>query len=210
MTVLDNVGYPLKVGGFARRDPRTAAREQLRIVGLAGFRGPLSDPAFRRPAAARCARPRARYGTRVLLFDEPLSNLDAKLRERMRFELIEIQSGLGIPAVYVTHDQAEAMVMSRRVIVMERGHIAQEGAPEDIYATRRAGSSPTSSAPAISSKLRSWRRARTTAGSRHHGARCLLSASATDPERRWWPWCGRRKSISPPNRTPAGTPSKAC
>jgi iron(III) transport system ATP-binding protein len=71
---------------------------------------------------------------RALLFDEPLSNLDAKLRERMRFELIDIQSKLGIPAVYVTHDQAEAMVMSRRVIVMDRGSIAQMGSPDDIYA----------------------------------------------------------------------------
>jgi iron(III) transport system ATP-binding protein len=71
---------------------------------------------------------------KVLLFDEPLSNLDAKLRERMRFELVEIQSKLGIPAVYVTHDQAEAMVMSSRVIVMEGGRIAQEGPPEHIYA----------------------------------------------------------------------------
>jgi iron(III) transport system ATP-binding protein len=75
---------------------------------------------------------------KVLLFDEPLSNLDAKLRERMRFELVEIQGKLGIPAVYVTHDQAEAMVMSRRVIVMEDGHIAQEGPPEHIYANPRS------------------------------------------------------------------------
>jgi iron(III) transport system ATP-binding protein len=70
---------------------------------------------------------------RALLFDEPLSNLDAKLRERMRFELIEIQSKLGIPALYVTHDQAEAMVMSRTVIVMDRGRISQAGCPEEIY-----------------------------------------------------------------------------
>ena len=75
---------------------------------------------------------------KVLLFDEPLSNLDAKLRERMRFELVEIQGKLGIPAVYVTHDQAEAMVMSSRVIVMEDGHIAQEGPPEHIYANPKS------------------------------------------------------------------------
>jgi iron(III) transport system ATP-binding protein len=71
---------------------------------------------------------------KVLLFDEPLSNLDAKLRERMRFELIDIQKQLGIPAVYVTHDQAEAMVMSDRVIVMNGGRIEQEGSPEAVYA----------------------------------------------------------------------------
>ena len=74
---------------------------------------------------------------RVLLFDEPLSNLDAKLRERMRFELMELQSKLGVPAVYVTHDQAEAMVISRRILVMERGRIAQMGRPDEIY--RAAG-----------------------------------------------------------------------
>jgi iron(III) transport system ATP-binding protein len=70
----------------------------------------------------------------ALLFDEPLSNLDAKLRERMRFELIELQRQLGVPAVYVTHDQTEAMVMSDRILVMQKGVIAQEGPPEEIYA----------------------------------------------------------------------------
>src|SRR5690606_30676044 len=70
---------------------------------------------------------------KILLFDEPLSNLDAKLRERMRFELIDIQSRLGIPAIYVTHDQAEAMVMSKRIIVMDSGNVAQSGSPEEIY-----------------------------------------------------------------------------
>jgi iron(III) transport system ATP-binding protein len=139
MTVLDNVGYPLKV---QRKYPRDAIRQKvldkLATVGLAGlearYPAQLSGGQQQRVAVARALV----MEPKVLLFDEPLSNLDAKLRERMRFELVEIQSQLGIPAVYVTHDQAEAMVMSSRVIVMEGGHIAQEGPPEHIYAHPRS------------------------------------------------------------------------
>jgi iron(III) transport system ATP-binding protein len=139
MTVMENVAYPLKVAGrFKRAEIEDRVRDKLRVVGLAGYeeRYPtqLSGGQQQRVALARALV----MEPRVLLFDEPLSNLDAKLRERMRFELIDIQSGLGIPAVYVTHDQSEAMVMSRRVIVMERGAIAQEGAPEDIYGSPRS------------------------------------------------------------------------
>jgi iron(III) transport system ATP-binding protein len=138
MTVLDNVSYPLKVqGGRSRAEQRDRAMETLQTVGLGGYEArypsQLSGGQQQRVALARALV----MDPRLLLFDEPLSNLDAKLRERMRFELIEIQSKLGISAVYVTHDQAEAMVMSGRVIVMDSGHIAQEGAPEEIYATPR-------------------------------------------------------------------------
>ncbi|WP_161139945.1 ABC transporter ATP-binding protein [Propylenella binzhouense] len=135
MTVKENVAYPLKVqGGVPRAEMEARVADKLRIVGLVGYeeRFPtqLSGGQQQRVALARALvmEPRA------LLFDEPLSNLDAKLRERMRFELIEIQSKLGIPAVYVTHDQAEAMVMSRTVIVMEKGRISQSGRPEEVYA----------------------------------------------------------------------------
>jgi iron(III) transport system ATP-binding protein len=69
----------------------------------------------------------------MLLFDEPLSNLDAKLRERVRFELVELQKKLKIPAIYVTHDQAEALVISDRIAVMNRGRIEQIGTPYEIY-----------------------------------------------------------------------------
>ena len=139
MTVLDNVGYPLRV---QKKHSRSAIRERvldtLATVGLAGLEGryptQLSGGQQQRVAVARALT----MEPKVLLFDEPLSNLDAKLRERMRFELVEIQGKLGIPAVYVTHDQAEAMVMSSRVIVMEGGHIAQEGPPEHIYANPRS------------------------------------------------------------------------
>jgi len=138
MTVLENVAYPLKVrGGVARAAQQQRAAEQLEIVGLAGYErrypNELSGGQQQRVALARALV----MEPRVLLFDEPLSNLDAKLRERMRFELIEIQSKLRISAVYVTHDQAEAMVMSARVIVMDGGKIAQVGPPKEIYAAPR-------------------------------------------------------------------------
>lgn len=113
---------------------RERVNEKLRIVGLADYEkrypSQLSGGQQQRVALARALvmEPKA------LLFDEPLSNLDAKLRERMRFELIEIQRELEVPAVYVTHDQAEAMVMSDRVIVMEKGVVAQAGSPDEIYA----------------------------------------------------------------------------
>jgi len=135
MTVFDNVAYPLKVqGGVARGEIADRVRAKLEIVGLGGleerYPNHLSGGQQQRVALARAIvmEPHA------LLFDEPLSNLDAKLRERMRFELIELQRQLGIPAVYVTHDQTEAMVMSDRILVMQKGIIAQEGPPEDIYA----------------------------------------------------------------------------
>jgi ABC-type Fe3+/spermidine/putrescine transport system ATPase subunit len=134
MTVEQNVGYPLMVnGGYAKADIRARARATLKMVGLAGveerYPTQLSGGQQQRVALARAVvmEPLA------LLFDEPLSNLDAKLRERMRFELVEIQSALGVPALYVTHDQTEAMVMSKTVIVMEGGAVAQSGTPEEIY-----------------------------------------------------------------------------
>ena len=135
MTVFNNVAYPLKVQRKHKQDKiRELVKEKLRIVGLADYddRYPnqLSGGQQQRVALARALV----MEPRLLLFDEPLSNLDAKLRERMRFELTEIQKQLGIPAVYVTHDQAEAMVMSDRVIVMESGLVAQEGVPQEVYA----------------------------------------------------------------------------
>ena len=134
MTVVENVGYPLNVrGGMGRSEIGDRVDAALTLVGLGGLgaRYPtqLSGGQQQRVALARALV----MEPRVLLFDEPLSNLDAKLRERMRFELIELQKKIGIPAVYVTHDQAEAMVLSRRILVMEGGKIAQMGAPREIY-----------------------------------------------------------------------------
>lgn len=135
MTVFDNVGYPLRVQRkHSRQEIRERVNETLKVVGLANYEArypsQLSGGQQQRVALARALV----MEPKVLLFDEPLSNLDAKLRERMRFELIEIQKELGVPAVYVTHDQAEAMVMSDRIIVMENGRVAQEGSPDQIYA----------------------------------------------------------------------------
>jgi iron(III) transport system ATP-binding protein len=134
MTVYDNVAYPLKVsGGTPAGEIRDRVQATLSLVGLDSLdeRLPtqLSGGQQQRVALARALI----MEPHVLLFDEPLSNLDAKLRERMRFELMELQSKLGVPAVYVTHDQAEAMVISRRILVMEHGKIAQMGPPNEIY-----------------------------------------------------------------------------
>ena len=134
MTVYDNVAYPLKVaGGVPAGTVRERVTAKLAMVGLqdldARYPTQLSGGQQQRVALARALV----MEPRVLLFDEPLSNLDAKLRERMRFELMELQSKLGVPAVYVTHDQAEAMVISRRILVMEHGRIAQMGRPDEIY-----------------------------------------------------------------------------
>lgn len=134
MTVLANVSYPLRIrGGMSSAEIRDRASDTLKAVRLDGyeerFPSELSGGQQQRVALGRALV----MEPRMLLFDEPLSNLDAKLRERMRFELVEIQSKLDVPAIYVTHDQTEALVMSRRVIVMDRGRIAQEGSPADVY-----------------------------------------------------------------------------
>lgn len=133
MTVFNNVAYGLQ----AKRLPRTEIREKvenaLNTVGLEGYGGryapQLSGGQQQRVALARsiAAEPQ------VLLLDEPLSNLDAKLRERMRFELKELQRKTGITSIYVTHDQAEAMVMSDRIVVMNEGKIHQIGTARDLY-----------------------------------------------------------------------------
>jgi iron(III) transport system ATP-binding protein len=133
MTVLENVRYGLDVAGVARQDAVARARDALASVGLPGFdaRLPaeLSGGQQQRVALARALV----LEPSVLLFDEPLSNLDARLRRRMREEIRELQQRLGVTGVYVTHDQAEAMAVSDRIIVMNSGAIAQEGAPRDLY-----------------------------------------------------------------------------
>jgi iron(III) transport system ATP-binding protein len=115
----------------AQRDEK--ARAFLRKVGLEGYErrqiGALSGGQQQRVALARALV----LEPQVLLFDEPLSNLDAKLRRRMRDEIRELQRELGITAVYVTHDQEEAMAVSDRIVVMKDGHIAQMGTPEQLY-----------------------------------------------------------------------------
>ncbi|HEX3348574.1 MAG TPA: ABC transporter ATP-binding protein [Acetobacteraceae bacterium] len=133
MTVFDNVAYGLRVQGLPRADVQARTDEALRLVGLGGFERrygtELSGGQQQRVAVARAVV----TAPRLLLFDEPLSNLDAGLRERMRFELVGLQRRLGRTSVYVTHDQAEAMVMSDRIILMNRGKIVQESSPRELY-----------------------------------------------------------------------------
>jgi iron(III) transport system ATP-binding protein len=133
MSVFDNVAYGLRTRGIARAELDTRVAEVLRLVGLEGYGErygtELSGGQQQRVAVARAVVTEPR----LLLFDEPLSNLDAGLRERMRFELLALQRRLGRTSVYVTHDQAEAMVMSDRIILMNGGRIVQESSPRDLY-----------------------------------------------------------------------------
>jgi iron(III) transport system ATP-binding protein len=135
MNVFENVAFPLRVSGERMRESDVAARvaKALATVRMEGFeRRPatrLSGGQQQRLALARALV----MEPRVLLLDEPLSNLDAKLRESMRLELRRIQRSLGITTVYVTHDQTEALAMSDVVAVMENGRIVQQGDPRSIY-----------------------------------------------------------------------------
>ncbi len=134
MTVAENVAYPLAIRKLDRAEIDARVDEVLRLVGLAAMAGKLatqlSGGQQQRAALARAIV----FRPRLLLFDEPLSNLDLKLREQMRVELKRIQREVGITSVYVTHDQAEALVMSDEIIVMSKGRIEQRGGPHDIYA----------------------------------------------------------------------------
>ncbi len=133
MSVFDNVAYGLRVRRVGAREIETKVREALALVQMAGFeRRPasqLSGGQQQRVALARACV----FSPQVLLFDEPLSNLDAKLRADMRIELRELQHRLGITSVYVTHDLEEALAMSDRIVVMREGTIEQIGSPAEIY-----------------------------------------------------------------------------
>ncbi len=131
LTVAQNVAFPLTVRG--ERDTTAAVRWALDIVGMAPLatRRPseLSGGQQQRVALARAIAGRPK----LLLFDEPLSNLDARLRDRTRLEISRIQRELKVPALYVTHDQTEALSMSDRVIVLEAGEVVQHGTPRELY-----------------------------------------------------------------------------
>ncbi len=135
MTVFENVAFPLRVGKERQSGAQLKQRVEkaLSVVQLAGYEGrmatQLSGGQQQRLALARALV----REPRVLLLDEPLSNLDAKLRDQMRRELRELQRRLGITTLYVTHDQVEALSMSSRIAVMANGHIVQEGTPREIY-----------------------------------------------------------------------------
>jgi len=135
MNVLENVAYGPTVSGD--RAAKDKAIDKLRMVGLDAFasRMPseLSGGQQQRVAVARALV----LEPQVLLFDEPLSNLDAKLRRRVREEIRELQQSLGLTVAYVTHDQQEALAVSDRIIVMSNARIAQIGAPRDLYEAPR-------------------------------------------------------------------------
>jgi len=133
MKVFNNIVYGLKLQGVSKDQIRERAEQVLDLVGLKGleqrYPAQLSGGQQQRVALARALV----RNPKVLLLDEPLSNLDAKLREKMRFEIKSLVRRMGITSVYVTHDQAEAMVISDRIAVMNSGHVAQVGTPEQIY-----------------------------------------------------------------------------
>jgi len=134
MTVAQNVAYGLRFkSGITRADRDRRIAEMLRIVQLAGYEprypGGLSGGQQQRVAVARALV----VEPEILLLDEPLSNLDANLREEMRFEIRRLHEAFGITTLYVTHDQAEAMVISDRVAVINRGRVEQVGTAEDLF-----------------------------------------------------------------------------
>jgi iron(III) transport system ATP-binding protein len=138
MTVLENVCYgPLSMR-TGKAKARELARAKLSMLGLVGLEArlpsELSGGQQQRVAVARSLV----LEPAVLLFDEPLSNLDAKLRRRVRQEIRELQQSLFLTVIYVTHDQEEALAVSDRVIVMEAGRIAQEGTPHELYEAPRS------------------------------------------------------------------------
>ena len=133
MSVFDNVAYGLRVREIDRASTEEKVNWALDLVHMREFAGrsaaKLSGGQQQRVAVARAIA----FSPSVLLFDEPLSNLDAKLRAQMRVELRELQRRLDITSVYVTHDQEEALAISDRVVVMNAGGIEQIGTPEEIY-----------------------------------------------------------------------------
>ena len=133
MTVYDNMAFGLKLRKFARDEIDRRVKHAAEILGLTQYldRRPkaLSGGQRQRVALGRAIVRDAK----VFLMDEPLSNLDAKLRVQMRAEITKITESLGITTIYVTHDQIEAMTMASRIVVMKDGYIQQVGTPKDIY-----------------------------------------------------------------------------
>ena len=154
MSVAENVGFSLRVRGMAAEERRKRVAEALDLVGLADFasRRPaqLSGGQRQRVALARCMAMRPA----LVLLDEPLANLDPHLREAMQSEFRRLHREIGATFVYVTHDQAEAMALADRIVVMDRGRIEQIGEPQQIYREPGPRWSGASSAAASSSARR--------------------------------------------------------
>jgi ABC-type Fe3+/spermidine/putrescine transport system ATPase subunit len=133
MSVFENVAYPLRLRGADARAVRDKVTRVLALVGLSGLETRsatlLSGGQMQRLALCRSLV----YEPDLLLLDEPFSNLDAKLREQMRVELKLLQRRLGVTVLFVTHDQIEALSLSDRIAVMQRGRVEQVGAPRDLY-----------------------------------------------------------------------------
>ncbi len=133
MNVFGNVAYGLQVAKRPKDEVKRRSLEALELVGLSGLEeratNALSGGQQQRVALARALV----MQPKVLLFDEPLSNLDAKLRRRVREEIRELQQRMGITSIYVTHDQEEALAISDKIVVMNKGRLEQEGAPHDLY-----------------------------------------------------------------------------
>ena len=133
MSVIENVSYGLKMINVNKEEYTEKALETLKLVNLDGYENrmpsELSGGQQQRVAVARAIV----LKPKVLLFDEPLSNLDAKLRRQVREDIREIQQKLGVTTIYVKHDQEEALAISDKVIVMNKAVIAQQGSPKDLY-----------------------------------------------------------------------------
>jgi ABC-type Fe3+/spermidine/putrescine transport system ATPase subunit len=133
MTVFENVAYPLEVRGTKKSETKNQVMQTLEVVGLGGFADRpsmlLSGGQQQRVALARALV----YSPSILLLDEPLSNLDAKLRGQMRIELKRLQERLKVTVLFVTHDQIEAMSLSSHLAVMNQGTIEQLGTPREVY-----------------------------------------------------------------------------
>ena len=133
LNVWENIAYGLRVAKLPIKEIIERTNNVIEMMQLTGmekrFPNQLSGGQQQRVALARAVV----IEPKVLLFDEPLSNLDAKLRERMRDELRDLQKRLGITSLYVTHDQSEAMAISDRIVIMKDGHLIQVGTPEEIY-----------------------------------------------------------------------------
>src|SRR2546427_12301002 len=133
MTVFENVAYPLRLRRLKVREIQAKVVEALGLVGLQGLEE-RPVPALSGGQQQRVALARALvFSPRVLLVDEPLSNLDAKLREEMRRELKSLQRRVGVTVLFVTHDQMEALSLSDRIAIMNRGKLEQVGSPEEVY-----------------------------------------------------------------------------
>jgi iron(III) transport system ATP-binding protein len=134
MTIFDNIAYGLKLKKFSRDDISSKVLHALKLVNLAGlekrYPGQLSGGQQQRVALARALV----LNPDVLLLDEPLSNLDAKIRLQVRAEIRKLQKELGITTIYVTHDQEEALTLSDRIAVVDHGKLQQIGSPRNLYA----------------------------------------------------------------------------